>query len=71
MKAVIAIKIKDAEVKAAEIAANAVGSSEIATDTVEASELKRVTKLIFAECTFNAFSSIGPGNAVLQNCAVN
>lgn len=41
--AVTASKIKDSEVKAA----------EIATDAVGASELKGVTKLIFAECTLS------------------
>ena len=58
-------------VTAPKIAAGAVGSSEIAANSVGASELVGVTKLIFAECTINAFNSLPPGNAVLQNCTVN
>ncbi len=58
--AVTAAKIKDGEVKAAEIAANAVG----------ASELKGVSKLIFSECTVAPAGTFIPGGTFVTSCSV-
>jgi len=58
--AVTAPKIKDGEVKAA----------EIATDAVGASEIKGVSKLIFSECTQPYSASISPGQEAIIYCTV-
>ncbi|HKX80815.1 MAG TPA: hypothetical protein VJL54_01030 [Nitrososphaera sp.] len=65
------VDIKNGEVKASDLAANSVTDSELAANSVGASELKGVTRLIFGDCSINAFSSTPPGNAVLQNCGIN
>ena len=61
--AVTAAKIKDSEVKAAEIATDAVGSSE----------LQGVTKLLYGKCVVDSStgtSSVAPGNGIAIPCAI-
>jgi hypothetical protein len=58
--AVTAAKIKDGEVKAA----------EIATDAVGASEIKGVSKLMFNECTQSYSGVINPGQEAIIYCTV-
>ena len=64
------VDIKNGEVKASDLGANSVTDSELAANSVGASELKGVTRLIFGNCSINAFNSVPPGNAVLQNCGI-
>ncbi|HEV8387741.1 MAG TPA: hypothetical protein VGQ03_08975, partial [Nitrososphaera sp.] len=61
---VTAAKIKDSEVKAA----------EIATDSVGAAELQGVTKLLFGKCVVDSTggtSNVAPGNGIAIHCAIN
>jgi hypothetical protein len=58
---VTAGKIKDGEVKSAEIAQDAVG----------ASELIGVDRLVFAECEFVTSTVVGSGVKSFHNCPVN
>lgn len=59
--AVTAAKIKDGEVKAA----------EIATDAVGAAELAGVTKLLFGECTITSNAQIIGGGVTAPACAIS
>ncbi len=58
--AVTSAKIKNGEVKAI----------DIATDAVGASELQGVTKLIFKLCSFSDPASLSPGFGTVADCAV-
>lgn len=59
--AVTAAKIKDGEVKAA----------EIATDAVGAAELQGVTKLLFGECTLTSNVPIVSGGYIAPGCGIS
>ena len=62
--AITAAKIKDGEVKAA----------EIATDAVGASELQGVTKLLFAQCVLTSgenSQSVPPTNILIVPCTIS
>jgi hypothetical protein len=59
--AVTAAKIKDGEVKAA----------EIATDAVGAAELAGVTKLLFGECAITSNAQIIGGGVTSPSCAIS
>jgi len=59
--AVTAAKIKDGEVKAA----------EIATDAVGAPELQGVTKLLFGECTITQDTPLAANGTIVKSCVIS
>jgi len=59
--AVTAAKVKDGEIKAA----------EIATDAVGAAELQGVTKLLFGECTITSNTLKDSGGVIDSFCAIS
>ena len=59
--AVTAAKIKDGEVKAL----------EIATDAVGAAELQGVTKLLFGECTITQTTPVGVNGTLVKSCVIS